>query len=108
MFQRFDGRKVRGNPARVFELMEGTPITYDMLRKHMFEQLASFTGEPVKTLQARFGTQSLRIGGATLAAVGVPDRMFQRHGGWRSAAMRDHYVQDTLDARLGVTRAMGY
>ena len=34
---------------------------------------------------SQFGIHSLRSGGAsTAAALGIPDWLFQRHGGWRS------------------------
>ena len=40
-----------------------------------------------------YGLHSLRAGGATAAAaLGVPDRLFQRHGGWRSEKAKNNYV----------------
>ena len=75
----------------------------------MFGLLSEYMEESVESLKQRLGTQSLRSGGATMvAAKGVLDRRFQRHGGWRTPHMKDHYVQDTLDARLAVTRAIEY
>jgi len=53
------------------------------------------------------GACTLRAGGATLvAAEGVCERLFQRHGGWRDPASRDRYVADSFEHRLEVTRAM--
>jgi hypothetical protein len=43
-----------------------------------------------------------------IAATDVDSRVFQRHGGWRTVGMKDHYVKDTLEAKLAVTRAMDY
>jgi hypothetical protein len=52
-----------------------------------------------------YGVHSLRAGGATLAAnSGVLDRMFKRHGRWRSETAKDGYIKDTLEARLAVTK----
>jgi integrase len=54
-----------------------------------------------------FGVHSLRAGGATRAANnGVPDRMFKRHGRWKSESAKDGYVKDALDARLAVTKKL--
>ena len=55
-----------------------------------------------------FGLHSLRAGGATAAANrGVPDRLFKRHGRWKSDAAKDGYVEDSLDHRLEVTKQIG-
>ena len=44
----------------------------------------------------QFGLHSLRSGGATAAAnSGVPDRLFKRHGRWRSESAKDGYVKDS-------------
>ena len=40
-----------------------------------------------------YGLHSLRAGGASAAAnAGVPDRMFKRHGRWRSENAKDGYI----------------
>jgi len=58
--------------------------------------------------QRKFGLHSLRSGGASAAAnAGVPDRMFKRHGRWRSENAKDGYIQDALDERLTVSRNLG-
>ena len=55
--------------------------------------------------KCRFGLHSLHSGGASAAAnAGVPDRMFKRHGRWRSENAKDGYVQDALDE---VSRNLG-
>jgi hypothetical protein len=41
-----------------------------------------------------------------VVALEIPDRIFQRHGGWRDPSNKDRYVRDTLGRRLEVTRAM--
>ena len=52
-----------------------------------------------------FGLHSLRSGGATAAAnAGVNDRLFKRHGRWRSDKAKDGYVKDNLEALLSVSK----
>ena len=56
----------------------------------------------------QFGLHSLRAGGASAAAnAGVPDRLFKRHGRWRSENAKDGYVKDTMEERLEVSRKIG-
>ena len=57
---------------------------------------------------SRIGTHSLRSGGAkTAARAGVPDRLFQCHGRWRSENVKDGYVEDSLQERLRVAKSLG-
>ena len=53
------------------------------------------------------GLHSLRSGGATAAAnAGVNDRLFKRHGRWRSDKAKDGYVKDNLEALLSVSKSL--
>ena len=53
------------------------------------------------------GERSLRSGGATAAAnAGVHDRMFTRHGHWRSDKAKDGYITDSLEERLKVSKSL--
>lgn len=55
-----------------------------------------------------YALHSLRAGGASAAAsAGVPDRLFRRHGGWRSEKAKDGYIQESLDSLLMVTKNIG-
>jgi len=55
-----------------------------------------------------FTPHSLRAGGATAAAdAGVPDRVFKRHGRWKSENAKDGYVKDSLEKRLSVSKNLG-
>ena len=55
----------------------------------------------------KFGIHSLDSGGASAAAaLGVPDRLFQRHGGWRSEKARNNYVMESFDSLLLVTKSI--
>ena len=37
----------------------------------------------------------------------VPDRLFKRHGRWRSENAKDGNVEDSLEERLRVSRSLG-
>ena len=109
LFQRFDGRVARFHPERAKETLTGIKMPYEQCSRLVLRLVATELQITEKQAAARFGTQSLRSGGATLvAAEGVDDRIFQRHGGWRSVAVKDRYVKDSLDAKLVVTAVMRY
>ena len=56
----------------------------------------------------KYGTHSLRAGGATAAANhGVSDRLFKVHGRWKCEQSKDRYVQDSIHRRLKVTLNLG-
>ena len=79
------------------------PISYSTIRGAFRRDLLSLGVEPSK-----FGLHSLRSGGATMAANnGVNDRIFQRHGRWKSVQAKDTYVDDDLEQRLQVSRFLG-
>ena len=48
-----------------------------------------------------FGLHSLRAGGA-----GVSDRLFKRHGRWKTDQAKDGYIKDKLDSLLSVSRSL--
>ena len=52
-----------------------------------------------------YGLHSLRAGGAS--AAGVEDRLFKRHGRWRSENAKDGYVKDSYESRLSVSLNLG-
>ena len=55
-----------------------------------------------------FGLHSLRSGGASAAANhGVKDRLFKRHGRWKTESVKDGYVKDDLNKLLSVTSNLG-
>ena len=54
-----------------------------------------------------YGVHSLRAGGASAAAaLGVPDRLFQRQGGWRSERSKNNYIQESTESLLTVTKTI--
>lgn len=55
-----------------------------------------------------FGLHSLRSGGATaVAATNIEDRLFKKHGRWKSDQAKDGYVKENLEKRLSVTKNLG-
>jgi site-specific recombinase XerD len=51
---------------------------------------------------------SLRAGGSSAAANHhVPERAFQRHGRWRTTAVKDRYITDSLQDLLAVSQNLG-
>ena len=58
--------------------------------------------------KTKFGLHSLRSGGATAAAAAqVEDRIFKKHGRWKSEKAKDGYVKENLSQRLSVTQKLG-
>lgn len=52
----------------------------------------------------RFGLHFLRFGGCTAAAnYGDQDRLFQRHGRWRTEKAKDRYTKDCVQNLLSVS-----
>ena len=79
------------------------PIGYSTFRDHLRKTLRGFVPDPQV-----YGTHSFRSGGASAAAnSGVPDRVFQRHGRWKSATPKDGYVEDSTDVKLSVSKSLG-
>ena len=69
----------------------------DLVRK----QLRAISLDP-----QQFGLHSLRSGGASLAAaMGIPDRLIMRHGGWKSESSKNRYMQESVDSLLAISRA---
>lgn len=78
-------------------------ITYETARKTFLDHLQKVTNEPGK-----FGTHSLRSGGATAAANNnVSDRMIGKHGRWSANTSRDGYIKDSKSKRLSVSKSLG-
>jgi len=82
--------------------LRSTGISYTRAREVVLDAFSQL-GFPSKL----FGLHSLRSGGATAAAnAGVNDRLFKRHGRWRSDEAKDGYVKDKLDVLLSVSKSL--
>lgn len=67
------------------KLRRGGTISYTRIRELILKKISSLGYDA-----SLFGVHSFRAGGATLAAnAGVPERMFKRHGRWRSENAKD-------------------
>lgn len=76
------------------------PLTYTRFREHFIEVFSPYVADISK-----FGLHSFRAGGASAAANnGIPDRLFKRHGRWRSESAKDGYVEDKFSERLSVSQ----
>ena len=77
-------------------------ISYSWAKEMIKKELGKEGLDPTK-----IGIHSLHSGGASAAAaLGVPDRHFQRHGGWRHEKARNNYVKESLDFLLLVTNSI--
>lgn len=66
------------------------------------------TLESIGLDKRQFGLHSLRAGGATAAANAcICDRLFKKHGRWRSESAKDGYVKENLEQHLIVTKHIG-
>ena len=84
-------------------LRDAGKISYSCLRDLFRKKLADLGFPPDE-----FGLHSLRAGGATAAAnAKVPNRMFKRHGRWKSETAKDGYVKDDVKSRLEVSKSLG-
>ena len=84
-------------------LKDGGVLSYSTLRD-LFRAKVKQLGYPAE----KFGLHSLRAGGATAAAnADVPDRLFKRHGRWKSENAKDGYIDDSVEKRLSVTKQIG-
>ena len=84
-------------------LRQSGKISYTCLRELLKKKVTDLGLPPTK-----FGLHSLRAGGATAAAnARVPDRLFKRHGRWKSENAKDGYVKDHVQSRLEVSRSLG-
>ena len=86
-----------------YRLRKSGSLSYTRVRELVLDKL-----ESIGLDKRKFGVHSLRAGGAKAAAnAGVPDRLFKRHGRWKSETAKDGYVKDDLAERLTVTKNIG-
>jgi len=86
-----------------YRLRGSKPISYTRARECVLKMF-----EMIGLDKTKFGLHSLRSGGATAAAnAGVADRLFKRHGRWRSETAKDGYVKDSTERLLQVSKSLG-
>lgn len=86
-----------------FKLRPTGQLTYTRAREIFISALQSIGLDHKK-----FGLHSLRSGGATAAAAaGVDNRLFKKHGRWKTDTAKDGYVKESLADRLHVSNNIG-
>ncbi|XP_062576265.1 integrase/recombinase xerD homolog [Saccostrea cucullata] len=89
--------------SNTYKLRGEKCLSYTRAREILLDALASLGLDRTK-----FGLHSLRAGGATAAANhGVCDRLFKKHGRWKSETAKDGYVSENLRQQLSVTKNLG-
>ena len=79
------------------------PLSYTRAREIILAGL-----EGIGLDKSKFGIHSLRRGGATAAcAAGISDRVFKKHGRWKSDNAKDGYVKESLNEKLSVSLNLG-
>lgn len=85
------------------QLRKSGGLSYTRFREILLASIKDLGLDP-----SAFGMHSLRSGGATAAAnAEINDRLFKRHGRWRSENAKDGYVKDSLERRLRVSKSLG-
>lgn len=78
-------------------------LSYSRARELFRKQVSGIGLDPTS-----YGLHSLRSGGTSQAAAwGIPDRLIQRHGGWRSERSMNMYIEETHQTLLRVSRSLG-
>ena len=76
-----------------YKLRGSSPLSYTRAREIVF---------------SAFELHSSRGGGALAAANGnITDRLFKRHGRWKSDKAKDGYVKDNVESLLSVSKSLG-
>ena len=84
-------------------IRSASKLSYTRCREVLLKKLGDVGLDP-----KCYSWHSFRSGGASSAAnFGISDRMFKRHGRWRSENAKDGYVEDSLESRLAVSISLG-
>ena len=88
----------------IFQPLVKTKLSYKLVQiGQLAKSLQSIVPDP-----SVYGTHSFWSGGAARASNSrVGDRIFQRHGRWKSVATKDGYVKDDMSSRLVVSKSLG-
>ena len=79
------------------------PLRYTTIRGHVLDFLANIGLD-----SKNFGLHSLRSSGALATAnLGVNDRLFKKHGRWKSDKVKDSYIHEDIESKLSVSRNLG-
>lgn len=105
-----DELKVRGARSDCYLISAASLLRHSPPRPVSYNQMKSQFDDVMKELgfpKGLLGFHSFRAGGATGAArAQVPDRVFQKHGRWKTTNVKNSYVEELDDDMLGVTREL--
>ena len=89
--------------SNTYVLKRQKSLSYTRAREILLDALQS-----MGLVMSKFGLHSLRAGGATAAAnQGVCDRLFKKHGRWKSDSAKDGYVAENIKRQLLDTKNLG-
>jgi hypothetical protein len=87
----------------VYKLQRSRQLSYTRSRENLLSALEG-NGLDKKT----FGLHNLRSGAATAtSAAGIDDRLFKKHGRWKSDKAKGGYVKESITDRLLVSKKLG-
>ena len=101
----------KGYVFRNFSYKKGSVVLQDNDKKMTYTRVREIVKQ--KFMSIGLDTQcytlhSLRSGGASAAARNnVPDRLFQRHGRWRTESIKNSYVEESTNNLLLVSQNLG-
>ena len=105
MFRGFDGVVSRWHPEKIIPTGKFMPY-HQILRSCIFKLVSTATDVTVSEVQKVFGTQSLRSGGATVAARKVSFEVWKAHGAWETDLVPLRYVGNATGERLQTTAGL--
>ena len=88
---------------KTYKFPGSDPLSYSRAREIV---LSAF--DAISLPKEDYGLHSLRAGGASAAAnVQVSDRLFKRHGRWKSDKAKDGFIKDNIQSLLSVSLSLG-
>ena len=89
--------------TKSYKIRNTGEMSYTRAHELLIEKLVALGLNPTQ-----FGLHSLRAGGASAAAnAGISDRLFKKHGRWRSDSAKDGYVKENISTLLSVSKNLG-
>ena len=85
-----------------YKLHKTKKLAYGRSREILLQNL-----EKIGISKSSFGLHSLRSGGVTASSnAGIPERLIQRHGRWKSDNSMKGYIHDSLKSKMSVSQSL--
>jgi integrase len=101
----------KGFVFRNFSYQKGSVLPRDVDKKMTYTRVREIVKQKFIAIgldTKSYTLHSLRSGGASAAARNnVPDRLFQRHGRWRTDSIKNSYLEESTDNLLMVSQNLG-